>query len=217
MPRKILILKYFFPSVIALLFFSAVAYYLFFQPRPISETTLETVVQTINSGLRSRHAGTLSVRLFYRSPLPTRNGQGLLIEEDKLISQIAQPEKQALLALKELSRTSPAGNAPALPTDALPLHVFFTDNELAIVDYDKKIRENLAGGLDAELAAMYAVVHTITYNFPKVSSVRLLVEGKEQETLAGHFSISGNLKPNPAMIQGYQNASGGIRVEPLPP
>jgi hypothetical protein len=217
MARKILFLKYGLPGTLALLFFSGMVYYLFFQPQPYAITTLETIVQTKEGNRQANPSGTVVLSLFYPVPFLPGESPLLLKEEKRPVRLFPQAERLALEALKELSKPSPSGSPPVLPPDALPLHVFFTDTQLAIVDYNRRIQEGLPGGMQAELAAMNAILHTITFNFPRITAVRLLIEGKEQETLAGHFGISGNLQADLSQIQGYQNPSGNIHVEPLPP
>ncbi len=217
MARKILLLKYGLPGALALLFLSGAVYYLFIQPEPSSLTTLETVVQPQDAGPAGVSTGTVLLSLFYPAPSALPDEPLLLKEEKKPVRRFSQPERQAMEVLRELSRPSPSGIPSALPPEALPLHVFFLEERLAVVDYSRKIQENLPGGMDAERTALYAIVHTVTFNFPQISAVRLLVEGKEQETLAGHFGIEGNLQADLSLIQDYQNPAGNIRVETLPP
>ena len=43
---------------------------------------------------------------------------------------------------------------------------------------------------DARLLALYAVVNTVTHNVPEVRQVRVLLDGREAQTLAGHADLS---------------------------
>ena len=49
----------------------------------------------------------------------------------------------------------------------------------------------VGGNPDAydELLTIYALVHALTINLPAVTSVQLLVDGKEVDTLAGHVDL----------------------------
>lgn len=50
----------------------------------------------------------------------------------------------------------------------------------------KEIRASAAD----ELLAVYALVNTLTQNFPEVRQVRFLMDGREAQTLAGHIDLS---------------------------
>jgi len=50
-------------------------------------------------------------------------------------------------------------------------------------------RREAAASARNELLALYAIVNTVTVNFPEVRQVRFLVDGKEAQTLAGHIDL----------------------------
>jgi glutamate-1-semialdehyde aminotransferase len=50
-------------------------------------------------------------------------------------------------------------------------------------------REMRVGVWD-ELLAVYALVNTLTQDFPEVKQVRFLIDGREASTLAGHLDLS---------------------------
>jgi hypothetical protein len=51
-------------------------------------------------------------------------------------------------------------------------------------------QKDLRASVQEELLAVYALVNTVTQNFPEVRQVRVLVDGKEAQTLAGHIDLS---------------------------
>lgn len=63
------------------------------------------------------------------------------------------------------------------------------ENGLAIVDLDGKFLKNFVGGSTGEELLVGSVVDTLT-NFPEVTRVQFLVDGKEIETLSGHMDLS---------------------------
>jgi len=54
-----------------------------------------------------------------------------------------------------------------------------------------------AGG-DVEAMRVYGIVDTLALNFPEVRSVRILVEGREVESLLGHLDLMRPLPPEPS-------------------
>jgi hypothetical protein len=52
-----------------------------------------------------------------------------------------------------------------------------------------------------ELLTIYTIVNAITENLPAVTSVQLLVDGKEVETLAGHVDLRRPLTKNLSYVQ----------------
>ena len=52
-----------------------------------------------------------------------------------------------------------------------------------------------------ERLTVETLVSALTANLPAVTSVQLLVDGKELETLAGHVNLSRPMVPNDAIRQ----------------
>lgn len=51
-------------------------------------------------------------------------------------------------------------------------------------------QKEVRASVQEELLAVYALVNTVTQNFPEVRQVRVLVDGREAQTLAGHIDLS---------------------------
>jgi hypothetical protein len=50
-------------------------------------------------------------------------------------------------------------------------------------------------GYSEELAAIASITNTIFYNFPRVTRIRLLIDGEPVSSLGGHIDLSGFLYP----------------------
>ncbi len=101
--------------------------------------------------------------------------------------------KETVVALiKDPSRTIPEG------TRLLGISV---KEGTAFVDFSSEIMKNHPGGSSGETQTIYSIVDTVTLNFPKVKEVQILVEGKAEETLAGHIDISLPLGPDRDIIK----------------
>ena len=71
----------------------------------------------------------------------------------------------------------------------------------AYVDLSRELTRAHPGGSLNELLTIYTLVDALTVNLPAISSVQLLVDGKEVDTLAGHVDVRRPLLKNLDWIQ----------------
>jgi prepilin-type processing-associated H-X9-DG protein len=69
--------------------------------------------------------------------------------------------------------------------------VFLVDPGLAVIDLNAAFADGHTSGLLAEDLTLASVVQTLSANVPGLMRVKILVDGKERETLAGHADLSG--------------------------
>ena len=107
---------------------------------------------------------------------------------------------EAERALAELVRGSEKGFLSPLPPQTKVRQVFVAKDGLATVDFSRDIADKFAYGSFSELAAVYAVVDTLVYNFEAIKKVVILVEGSERDTLGGHVDLSRAFSPDYSMV-----------------
>lgn len=107
--------------------------------------------------------------------------------------------RYAQTAIEELIKgpTMP-GLYPTIP-NGTKLRSIKIENSTAIVDFSKEFKENHPGGSAGELMTINSIVNTLT-EFPSVKSVKFLIDGKENETLAGHVVFDQPFTRNEDMI-----------------
>jgi hypothetical protein len=76
---------------------------------------------------------------------------------------------------------------PVLPEETKIRGIFIDSNGICYLDFGKEVQERFPGGAWTELLSLYSIVNTLTTNFPEIKGVKILVEGYEVETLAGHI------------------------------
>jgi spore germination protein GerM len=81
----------------------------------------------------------------------------------------------------------------AIPTGTTLRAIFLTEQGAAYVDLSREITSAHPGGSLNELLTVYTVVQALTTNLPAVTSVQVLVEGQEIDTLAGHVDVKRRL------------------------
>jgi germination protein M len=124
----------------------------------------------------------------------------LLHKEAREIAAGPTEADEAERALAELIKGSEKGLVSPLPPETRVRQVFIAKDGVATVDFSRDIVEKFSYGSSSELAAVYAVVNTLVYNFKPVKKVILLVEGAEKETLGGHVDLSRAFFPDYSIV-----------------
>jgi spore germination protein GerM len=104
----------------------------------------------------------------------------------------------------------------AVPAGTTVRALFVTEKGEAFVDLSKDVVSAHPGGTMNELLTVYTIVNAVTENLPAVTSVQLLVDGKEVDTLAGHIDLRRPLTKNLAYVQD-QGARADQEATPAPP
>ena len=99
------------------------------------------------------------------------------------------PSEQARRIIEAQLQPAPSGLVSAIPTGTKLRTVYLTPNGRAYVDFSPEISASHTGGTLDEILAVYAIVDALTVNLADVSSVQILVGGKEVDTLAGHVDL----------------------------
>lgn len=99
--------------------------------------------------------------------------------------QRAEELLRALIALY-LDKSSPH----PLPPGADIRGIYLVDPGLAVVDINAAFADGHRSGVLAEELTVASFIQTLSANIPGILRVKILVEGKERETLAGHADLS---------------------------
>lgn len=113
-------------------------------------------------------------------------GDGAVEQAQRLIEAQLQPVAAPLLQ--------------AIPDGTTVRAVFITDRGEAFVDLSPEISRNHPGGSLEELFTVYALVNVLTVNLPAITSVQILVDGHEVETIAGHVDLRRPLVKNLSLL-----------------
>jgi spore germination protein GerM len=108
-------------------------------------------------------------------------------ERDVLFAEGAAD--QARRIVEALIEPAPEGLASAIPPGTQLRGVFVGEHGDAYVDFNGSLRTNHPGGSANEILTVYAIVSALTVNLPAITSVQILIEGHEVDTLAGHVDL----------------------------
>ena len=124
----------------------------------------------------------------------------LKAEERTLVQQdgVVERARSMVYALIDGPR---GGLLPTVPAETRLLALYVAENGIGYVDFDRAISEKHPGGSLSELFTIFSIVNTLALNIPEIEAVKILIDGREAETLAGHIDIRFPFRPNILMIK----------------
>jgi hypothetical protein len=99
--------------------------------------------------------------------------------------QRAEELLRALIALY-LDKASPH----PLPPGSDIRSVYLVDPGLAVIDVNAAFADGHRSGVLAEELTVASLIQTLSANIPGILKVKILVEGRQRDTLAGHADLS---------------------------
>jgi hypothetical protein len=99
--------------------------------------------------------------------------------------QRAEELLRALLSIY-LDKSSPHVLGPGSEVRS----VFLVDPGVAVIDVNSAFADTHRSGTLVEELTVASLIHTISANTPGIQRVKILVDGKERDTLAGHAELS---------------------------
>jgi hypothetical protein len=133
----------------------------------------------------------INVKLFFE----TEDQTGLL-SEDRSVPFTGDLPRQVRIVLEELIRGSETGLVRPVDPATRVLEVFVSAGGVAYLDLSGEAAAGLKGGSRAELLSVYALVNSVTANFPSIKRVQILLDDRPVPTLAGHVDLSRPLAPD---------------------
>jgi hypothetical protein len=126
----------------------------------------------------------IKARLFYVSD----DGLRLVASEQDVVFGEGTLEQGRRLLEAQLA-TPPAELVTAIPAGTKLRDLFLSATGEAFVDLSPEVNNAHPGGALTELLTVYTIVDLLTENLPAITSVQILVDGKETDTLAGHVDL----------------------------
>ena len=70
-------------------------------------------------------------------------------------------------------------------------NVYLVDPGIAVIDLNSAFVDGQTSGVLAEELTVASLIQSLSSNIPGITKVKILVDGKERETLSGHADLSG--------------------------
>ena len=138
----------------------------------------------------------IKARLFFVSEDGTRLTG---VERDVAYGDGAAAQAQEIVKAQLTPAVAPL--VSAVPAGTTLRALYLTSNGAAYVDVSREIVTAHPGGSLDELLTIYSIVNALTMNLPAVTSVQVLVDGKEVDTLAGHVDLRRPLTKNVSWVE----------------
>ena len=174
--------------ILCLVFSGGVAYFynLQQQVRHLTELAVEVPQPYLTEELVFEETAPKKiVTLFF----PSTVVEGLLEEEEFNIHSAEEVSVEAKQIIAGLIEGSHSGFGQVLPPETKLREIYMMESGLMVVDLTREVSALHPGGVTGEVSSIYSVVNSLTLNLPAVRKVKILVEGAETETLAGHVDL----------------------------
>jgi hypothetical protein len=112
-----------------------------------------------------------------------------LVPEKRFVPKEKEPEAQAQEIVKALLAGSKTGLVNTFPDKAELQDVKAEGTDTLLVNFRESLVTNHPGGSAAEMATVYSLTNTLTSNIPVIKKVKILIAGKERESLKGHVGL----------------------------
>ncbi|MCK9275975.1 MAG: GerMN domain-containing protein [Syntrophales bacterium] len=116
------------------------------------------------------------------------DNERFLVPEIRYIQKRDETKDQAEEMIKALIDGPKKGHVRTLPEGTTLIGVTLAKNQVAIVNFNKNIRELHPGSCASEIMTVYSLTNTLTHNIPSIKSISLQIEGKNIKTLKGHIN-----------------------------
>jgi hypothetical protein len=179
---------------VAFLAAAAVVAWLLFAPRRSGPAKTASAAASLASPAPAGKK--IKARLFYIS----EDGTSLAaVDRDVAFGDTAADQAREIVAAQIAPVAAPL--VSAIPAGTMLRGVFVTDRGRAYVDLSHEVVSAHTGGTSDELLTVYTIVDALTANLPAITSVQILVDGKQVQTLAGHVDLRRPLSRNLAWVQ----------------
>lgn len=97
--------------------------------------------------------------------------------------------------------TKPTTEERTLPADTTLLGFYILPDGTAIADFSDALVTEVPSGIASEQTVVDSIVDTLKENVPSLRRLKILIQGQEVDTLAGHIDLTGFFALNPASAQ----------------
>lgn len=124
-----------------------------------------------------------------------------LVKEGRKVYAKGSTTEQARDLIKALISGSKKGMVPTLPPGTSLRGISIDPHGTAHVDFSIELIQGHPGGSSAEIMTIYSVVNSLVLSFPQIQRVKILIQGKERDTLVGHISIKEPLEADLKLVR----------------
>jgi spore germination protein GerM len=112
-----------------------------------------------------------------------------LVGESRVMVEPESPAAFGRQLVQELIKGPNADNMATIPKATRLRSFFLLQDGTAVVDFTDPFGKNHPGSCRREQLTLFSVVNTLVLNVTAIERVKILINGAESETLAGHLPL----------------------------
>jgi len=124
-----------------------------------------------------------------------------LMAEERVLKSSKHPDFFARSIVEALIKGPQQGLARTIPAETAVRAVYLTPQGICYLDLTSNVAENHPGGIKSELLSIYSIVNSLVLNVTEIEAVKILINGDESMTLAGHIDLQIPIKANMLLIR----------------
>ncbi len=116
--------------------------------------------------------------------------EGVIREESDSVPESNEPSERAREVLRAvLARYLEKPSPHPLGSGSEVKDVYIVNRNLAVVDINSDFANQHRSGVLVESLTIASMIETLAINVPQITRVKIMVDGKERDTLSGHADL----------------------------
>lgn len=128
-------------------------------------------------------------------------GKPYLAAEERVLVSSDDPAQFGKSILEALIAGPEQEFVRTIPQNVELNALYVTPDGHAYVDLSESVSTMHPGGSETELLTLYSIVNSLVLNVPGIEMVKILIDGRESDTLAGHIDLRFPFKANMLMVR----------------
>jgi hypothetical protein len=125
---------------------------------------------------------------------------GTLDETDLEMKLSASPAERGKQLLAALIGRTPDQAKRTLPAGTTLEEFYLLPGGVAVADFSSELSTEMPSGIQSEQLAVNSIADTLAANIPGLRKLKILIDGHEAKTLAGHIDLTGYFVLHPPKI-----------------
>ena len=112
-----------------------------------------------------------------------------LFTEERTLLHSYDPAEFAQIIIENLIQGPRENLMRTIPVGTAVRAVYVAEDKTAYVDTTAALKDAHPGGIQSELMTIFSIVNSLILNIPDIKTVKILIDGHESTTLAGHLDL----------------------------
>jgi spore germination protein GerM len=139
------------------------------------------------------------VTLFFQDP----DSDQLVRERRQIFETNSLTDQAKQIVVELIDGPHDQGLLPTMPQKTRVLGLYMDRYGTAWVDLSHEVVSDHIGGTAEELATIFSLVNSLTFNIPEIKRVHILVDGEERDTLKSHLDLRRDFIQDLSIVRGH--------------